>query len=55
MLALASVLHRRLGAESVMFRLDDNLLKLIWEQVDKMFLVLAPPDQEEEEEAWPWP
>jgi hypothetical protein len=41
MLALGGGLHLRLGAESVMFRLDDNLLKMIWEQVERWCMV--PP------------
>ena len=48
MVALAGGLHRRLGAESVVLRLDDNLLQLIWEQVERRCVV--PPVEEEGEE-----
>ena len=47
MVALAGGLHRRLGAESVVLRLDDNLLQLIWEQVERRCVV--PPV----ESLWP--
>ena len=44
MLALAGGLHRRLGAESVVMRLDDNLLQMIWKPVEKRCIV--PPVEE---------
>ena len=44
MLALAGGLHRRLGAKSVVIRLDDNLLQLIWKQVEQRCIV--PPVEE---------
>ena len=47
MVALAGGLHRRLGAESVVLRLDDNLLQMIWEQVEQRCVV--PPVEEEME------
>ena len=49
MMALAGGLHRRLGAESVVFRLDDNLLQMVWEQVVRRCGV--PPVLGVEEEA----
>ena len=48
MVALAGGLHRRLGAESVVFRLDDNVLQKIWEQVERGCVV--PPVEEEDEQ-----
>ena len=48
MVALAGGLHRRLGAESVVLRLDDNLLQMIWEQVERGCVV--PPVEEEDEQ-----
>ena len=48
MVAFAGGLHRRLGAESVVLRLDDNLLQLIWEQVERGCVV--PPVEEEDEQ-----
>ena len=41
MLAMAGGLHARLGAGSFVLRLDDNLLKMIWEQVERWCAV--PP------------
>ena len=40
-------LHRRLEAASEVFRLDDNLLQMIWEQVEQRCVV--PPVEEEME------
>ena len=48
MVALAGGLHRRLGAESVVSRLDGDLLEMIWEMVEQRS-VLPPIDQEEDE------
>ena len=43
MLALACGLHRRLGAESAVCWLDGNLLRMIWEQVERSCVVLPEP------------
>ena len=48
MVALAGGLHRRLGAESVVSRLDGDLLEMIWEMVEQRSVV-PPIDQEEDE------
>ena len=50
MVALAGGLHRRLGAESVVLRLDDNLLQLIWEQVERRCVVPRVEEEVDEEE-----
>ena len=41
MLAMAGGLHARLGAGSFVLRLDDNLLKMIWEEVERWCAVPA--------------
>ena len=41
LLALAGGLHWRFGVESVVFRMDDSLLKMIWDQAQKRSVV--PP------------
>ena len=41
MLALAGGLHRRLGTESPVYRLHDNLLQMVWEHVERRSVV--PP------------
>ena len=46
--ALAGGLHRRLGAESVVSRLDGDLLEMIWEQVEQRSVV--PPVEEKDSE-----
>jgi hypothetical protein len=48
MLALAGGLHRQLGTGSVVSMLDDNVLKVICEEVERWCDV--PPVEEEEEE-----
>jgi hypothetical protein len=49
----AGRLHVRLVAGSRVFTLDDtgNLLKMIWEQVERWCAVPAAEEEEEEEEA----